>query len=89
MIDYPRGFALHRFRAPQLPLRGMLNFLVHAKIARFDDGVMRDVDVKAYAIDIDAGTPFSYRLGGGGALEGARITLGPLAKPVRDLHGLL
>ena len=87
VIDYQRGFAMHRFRAAQLPLRGMLNFLVHAKIARFDDGVMRDVDVKAYALDIDAGTPFGYRLGGGGQLDGAQITLGPLAKPVRDLHG--
>jgi hypothetical protein len=87
VIDYQRGFAMHRFRAAQLPLRGMLNFLVHAKIARFDDGVMRDVDVKAYALDIDAATPFAYRLGGGGELEGAQIALGPLAKPVRDLHG--
>jgi hypothetical protein len=89
VIDYPRGFAMHRFRAPQLPLRGMLNFLVHAKIARFDDGVMQNVDVKAYAIGIDANTPFGYRLGGGGHLDGAQIALGPLAKPVRDLHGTI
>jgi hypothetical protein len=87
VIDYTRGFAMHRVRAPQLPLRGMLNFLVHAKIARFDDGVMRDVDVRAYAIGIVAQTPFAYRLGGGGALEGAQIALGPLAKPIRDLRG--
>ena len=87
VIDYSRGFAMHRFRAPQLPLRGMLNFLVHAPIARFDDGVMRDVDVRAYAIGIEAQTPFGYRLGGGGALDGAQIALGPLAKPIRDLHG--
>jgi len=87
VIDYNRGFAMHRFRAPQLPLRGLLNFLVHAKIARFDDGVMRNVDVRAYALNIFAGTPFAYAVGGGGTLEGAQITLGPLAKPVRDLHG--
>jgi hypothetical protein len=87
VIDYGRGFAMHRFRAPQLPLRGLLNFLVHAKIARFDDGVMRDVDVRAYALGIVAQAPFAYRFGGGGALEGAQIALGPLAKPIRDLHG--
>ena len=52
VIDYTRGFAMHRFRAPELPLRGLLNFLVHAPIARFDDGVMRNVDVRAYALDI-------------------------------------
>jgi len=87
VIDYTRGFAMHRFRAPQLPLRGLLNFLVHDKIARFDDGVMHDLDVRAYALNIAAGTPFAYSLGGGGRLAGAQITLGPLAKPVRDLHG--
>ncbi len=32
-------------------------------------------------------SPIAYRLGGGGRLDGARITLGPLAKPVRDLRG--
>ena len=87
VIDYSRGFAMHRIRAPALPLRGLLNFLVHAKIARFNDGVMRDVDVRAYALGIDAQTPFAYRLGGGGARDGAEIALGPLAQPVRDLHG--
>lgn len=87
VIDYTRGFAMHRFRAPQLPLRGLLNFLVHDKIARFDDGVMDDLDVRAYALNIVAGTPFAYSLGGGGTLTGAQIALGPLAKPVRDLRG--
>lgn len=87
VIDYTRGFAMHRFRAPQLPLRGLLNFLVHDKIARFDDGVMDGLDVRAYALNIEAGKPFAYSLGGGGTLRGAQIALGPLAKPVRDLHG--
>ncbi len=87
VIDYPRGFAMHRFRAAELPLRGLLSFLVHAPIVRFDDGVMRNVDVRAYAINITAGTPFGYQLGGGGTLDGAQIALGPLAKPIRDLGG--
>lgn len=89
VIDYQRGFAMHRFRAAELPLRGMLNFLVHTEIARFDDGVMRNVDVRAYAVGIAAAKPFAYRLGGGGKLDGAQIALGPLAKPVRDLHGTI
>jgi hypothetical protein len=87
VIDYPRGFAMHRFRAAAVPVRGLVNFLIHARIARFDDGVVRDVDVRAYALDIAAGAPIAYRLGGGGRLDGARIALGPLAKPVRDLRG--
>ena len=87
VIDYTRGFAMHRFRAAALPVRGLLNFLVHADIVRFDDGVMQNVDVRAYALNIDPGTPFAYRLGGGGVLDGAQIALGPLEKPIRALHG--
>jgi hypothetical protein len=86
-VDETRGFAIHHVRAAALPLRGLVNFLVHAPIARFDDGVVRGVDVRAYALDIVPGTPYGYRLGGGGVLDGVRIALGPLAKPVRDLRG--
>jgi hypothetical protein len=87
VIDYTRGFAMHRFRARELPLRGLLSFLVHAPIVHFDDGVMRGVDVRAYALGITAQSPFAYRLGGGGELDGALVVLGPLDQPVRDLHG--
>ena len=88
VIDYPRGFAMHRFRAAALPLRGLLNFLVHAKIARFDDGVLRNVDVRAYALNIDGRDavrlPARRRRQSSPARQ---IALGPLDKPVRDLHG--
>jgi hypothetical protein len=86
-IDEPRGYALARVRAAALPIRGLANFLVHAPIARFDDGFVRDLDVRAYALDLTPGAPPALSLGGGGRVEGARIALGPLAKPVRDLSG--
>lgn len=86
-IDERRGFASVRARATALPIRGLANFLVHAPLARFDDGVVRDLDVRAYALDLTPGAPIAFRLGGSGRVDGGRIALGPLAKPVRDLRG--
>ena len=86
-IDEGRGYAVARVRVPALPIRGLANFLVHAPIARFDDGIVRDLDVRAYALDVTPGAPIAYRLGGSGRIDGARVALGPLAKPVRDLRG--
>src|SRR5471032_11410 len=87
VIDYDRGFALHRFRANSIPLRGMLGFLLHSRAFRIDDGVLSGVDVKAYAVNIVVDKGFAYRVGGGADLVGGRIAVGPLLRPVRDLHG--
>jgi len=86
-IDDERGFAIHRVRAAHLPIRGVLGFLLHAPVARFDDGMLHDVDVMAYAPDVVADTPIAYHLGGGAQLSGARLAVGVLAKPLRDLRG--
>jgi hypothetical protein len=86
-IDELRGYLVARVRVPALPIRGLANFLVHAPIARFDAGVVRDLDVRAYALDLAPGAPLALRLGGGGRVDGAQIALGPLAKPLRDLGG--
>lgn len=86
-IDYPRGFAIHRITAAALPLRGALGFFLHTPVARFDDGVVRNVNVFAYALDINSGRPFSYRLGGSADLDGGQLAAAALERPVRDLHG--
>jgi hypothetical protein len=89
IVDYGRGFAIHRVRAGGIPLRGLLNFVIHAPVARFDDGVLRDVNAFAYAVDIRSGVPFDYRAGGGATLGDGVIDLGPLTKPIRGLGGRL
>jgi hypothetical protein len=88
-IDDERGFAIHRLRAPGLPIRGALAFLLHSPVARFDDGTLQNVDVMAYALDVHAEEPIGYRLGGGAQLSGGRLSVGPLARPVDDLQGTI
>ncbi len=87
-IDSQRGLALDVVRARELPLRGVLGFLVHSKAVRFDDGVIDDVAAEAYAIG-KPGTAPDYRLGGSVALRGGRLTIAALQRPLRDLAGRL
>ncbi len=87
VIDTPRGIALNRVTAHELPLRGLLNFLVHTPAVQFADGLLDDVDVEAYALAPRAGEPFDYTLGGSATLRDGRLVVGALAKPVRDLRG--
>jgi hypothetical protein len=87
VVDVPRGFTTTRARAPRLPLRGIVNFLIHAPVARFDDGVVDNVDVVAYALDLRPGVPFALQLGGGADLHAARIHVQSLDRPIDDLGG--
>jgi hypothetical protein len=87
VIDDERGFAMHRVRARDLPIRGVLGFVLHAPVARFDDGMLRDVDVMAYSPDVAADRPVAYHLGGGARLDDARLSVQVLAKPLRGLGG--
>ncbi len=65
----------------------MLGFVLHAPVARFDDGMLHDVDVMAYAPDVVAEKPIDYHLGGGARFSDGRLAVGVLAKPLRDLRG--
>ena len=87
-LDSTRGLALNTVRARELPLRGVLGFLIHSKAVRFDDGVIDDVAVLAYGIGTP-GAPFAYRLGGGLALRDGRLAIAALQRPLRDLNGRL
>jgi hypothetical protein len=89
VIDVQRGIALNRITARELPLRGALGYLIHAKAFRFDDGVLDDVDVQYFALAPKAGMEFVYRLGGHAGLHGGRIAVGALAHDVRDLDAPL
>ena len=75
-------------RARELPLRGVLGFVIHSRAVRFDDGVIDDVGVLAYGIGKPGVAP-DYRLGGGLVLRGGRLTVAALQRPLRDLAGPL
>jgi hypothetical protein len=89
LIDVHRGIAIDRIRADRLPLRGVLAFLLHSKALHLDDGTVDRVAVDYDGLQPVSGGPFTYRLGGTVQVSGARLGIGALEKPIRDLNGPL
>ena len=89
VIDVQRGISLSTIRAPELPLRGVLGFLIHSRAIRFDDGVLTGVDARYFALASRQDQDFAYRVGGRADLRDGRIAIGGLARAVRGLHAPL
>ncbi len=89
VIDVQRGISLSTIRAAELPLRGVLGFVIHSRAVRFDDGVLANVDARYFALASRPDQDFAYRLGGGADLRGGRIAVAGLAREVRDLQAPL
>jgi translocation-and-assembly-module (TAM) inner membrane subunit TamB-like protein len=89
VIDVERGISLSTVRAAELPLRGVLGFLIHSRAIRFDDGVLAGVDARYFALASKPEQDFVYRFGGRADLRDGRIAIGGLARAVRDLHAPL
>ena len=87
--DAARGFALARLRAARLPLRDVLNYLIDSPTAQVLGGDARDLDVRAYALDLNAAHPQGYHFSGGVTLAGAAIDIPGLREPLRALDGRL
>ena len=86
-IDKPRGFALAALRARELPLRGVMGFAIHSNGVRFDDGQLEGTDARVYALLANDAQDFAYRIGGSTTMNGGRLAIGALLRPLRDLHG--
>ena len=76
-LDGRDGFADHHWTARELPLAGAVDFVVNSPSLHVASGVLRDVDVRAIGTHIAAGAQ----------LEGGRIAIGGLSKPVENVHG--
>jgi hypothetical protein len=88
-VDEPRGVAIVHLDAPQFPVRGFIGYLQHSSAVRVDAGVLDDVGVRLFALDLDTGRPTDFHVGGRGMLHGGRLTVAALRHPVRDVRGRL
>ena len=87
LIDDTRGVAIHHVRAAALPLRGLVDFFVHTPAFRVDDGIVRDIDIEAYALGVAPNAPIDYHLGGGARVADGRFAVTPLILPARAVGG--
>ena len=87
--DAPRGFALLRLSAARVPLRDVVNYIINSRTAEVLGGEARDLDLRVYALDLNAAHPQGYHFAGGTRLAGAALTIPGLRVPVRELSGRL
>jgi hypothetical protein len=88
-VDFQRGAANLQLAAARLPVRGILGFLQHSSAVRVDDGLLHDLRINVYGLDIAAGRPVDLHVGGSADLSGGRLAIAALRKPVRGMRGRL
>lgn len=88
-VDQDRGFALHRIQARSVPVAGFVDYVVDSPAARFEAGLVHDVDVRLFALNFSPKNPQPYHLGGTVRVEGVDARVVGLDSPVRDLSGRL
>jgi hypothetical protein len=77
-MDVTRGFAMHRLRAPDVPIRTLANTLINSPAARLLAGSARNVDARLYALDLLPGGSFDYHIGAQLDVESAQMQVSVL-----------
>jgi TamB, inner membrane protein subunit of TAM complex len=86
-VDLTSGHIDHHWTAPALPIASAVNFVVNSPSLRFEAGMLRDVDARSFALP-DAGAGGSHpRLAASATLEGGRLVIAGLSKPVEGVRG--
>jgi hypothetical protein len=86
-VDYPRGVAIVRIDAPQVPLRGPIGYVQHSTAVRVDDGLADRVALTIFALDIGLARPLELHVGGDAYVHTGTLAIGSLRHPARDVRG--
>jgi autotransporter translocation and assembly factor TamB len=84
--DARNGFIDQHWTAVGLPIAGAVNFVVNSPSMRLRAGMLRGVDARYFALAAGDET-LRPHLSAGGFLQGGRIAIAGLAKPVDDVRG--
>ncbi|MGD0969662.1 MAG: hypothetical protein ABR949_15425, partial [Candidatus Aquilonibacter sp.] len=82
-----RGYAMHHVVAAAIPLRPIANFFINNRAAQILTGKATGVDMRLYALGVEADTPVDYHLSGHVAISDASLRLVGLAQPVTGVRG--
>jgi hypothetical protein len=86
-IDFTRGIALHRLTSSNVALPALLNFAIDSRVMHVRTGDARELEVRAYALDIHPDVDFGYHLGGSAEVRDAVLDFSFLKTPLRDVRG--
>ncbi|HKU80596.1 MAG TPA: translocation/assembly module TamB domain-containing protein, partial [Candidatus Tumulicola sp.] len=85
-IDVPGGFGLQRWYAPQLPIARIVDFALNSPSFHVAGGSLRGSDVRIAALPNAAGE-LQQHVSAVAAIDRARIGIGGLVKPLRNVNG--
>lgn len=83
-IDTPGRYAIHHLTARSVPIAAPLNYVIDRSSAEVLAGVVRDLDVRAYAFGDGR-----YHLAGGARLQGGAMRVPGIVPAIRGMEGAL
>ncbi len=87
-VDVPAGVALQRWRAAQLPIARIVDVALNSPSFHIVGGALHAVDARIVGLP-DARGNLVQHLSATATIQGARIAIGGLVKPLRDVNGPL
>ncbi|HEY1655073.1 MAG TPA: translocation/assembly module TamB domain-containing protein [Candidatus Tumulicola sp.] len=85
-VDVPGGFGLQRWRSAQLPIERIVDIALNSPSFHIVGGSLYDVDARIVGFAGPGGT-FGQRISATATIDRARIAIGGLTKPLRDVRG--
>ncbi|MBC5810181.1 MAG: translocation/assembly module TamB domain-containing protein [Candidatus Eremiobacteraeota bacterium] len=89
LIDRSAGYGVHHLRIARLPVRDLVNYVVNSESTQFFAGIAKNVDLRAYALDLAGKDPSAYHIAGSAYLDGAVLRVPGLQHTLRNLQGRL
>ncbi|MDQ2866510.1 MAG: translocation/assembly module TamB [Candidatus Eremiobacteraeota bacterium] len=87
-IDAPRGYELQRWTAADLPIAHLVDVGLNSPSMHVAGGSLRNLDARILGLPGADGTSDRH-IDAIASLDRARIAIGGLRKPLRDVHGTL
>ena len=85
-VDARDGYAMQHWTAALLPIAGAVDFALDSPSLHLSAGELHGLDARVFGF-ADASGSFRSHFAASAYLQGARLAIGGLAKPVRDVRG--
>lgn len=86
VMDQTRGFIDQHWAAAQLPVAGVVNFVLNSQTLRLQTGMLENLDARCFGVRNTTGS-LQPHLAASAAFRGGRIAIAGLAKPVTGVQG--
>lgn len=88
-IDVARGYAMHHAYAANVPMRAIANYFINSDAAQILGGTARNLDIRAYSLDVRPHAAIVYHLGGSLDVQNGAMHIVGLAAPLARISGRL